>query len=52
MAQSTEDAKAFYTSKVDELGTNLTDLEKILQGKTGNLRVIEEGTGFTVDEVR
>jgi hypothetical protein len=29
--------------KVEELGVNLRDLEKIVHGKSGNLRVIEDG---------
>ncbi|KAI4127431.1 MAG: hypothetical protein LQ338_003201 [Usnochroma carphineum] len=37
-------ARQFYTSKVDELGKNLQDLEKIVQGKQGNLNVVEDGT--------
>jgi len=37
-----EDAKAFYKRKVAEMEANLRDLEKILNGKSGNLRVVEE----------
>jgi hypothetical protein len=29
---------------VEELGTNLKDLEAIVQGKSNNLRVVEDGT--------
>ncbi|KAL8990593.1 MAG: hypothetical protein Q9177_000786 [Variospora cf. flavescens] len=35
-------ARQFYTSKVDELGKNLKDIEKIVQGKQGNLNVVED----------
>ncbi|KAL8962181.1 MAG: hypothetical protein Q9193_001381 [Seirophora villosa] len=35
-------AQLFYTSKVDELGKNLKDLEKIVQGKQGSLNVVED----------
>ncbi|KAI4161146.1 MAG: hypothetical protein L6R39_000106 [Caloplaca ligustica] len=35
-------ARQFYTSKVDELGKNLLNLEKIVQGKQGNLNVVED----------
>lgn len=36
-------AQEFYTRKVDDLGKNLIDLEKIVQGKQGNLSVVEDG---------
>ena len=36
-------ARDFYSRKVIELGQNLQDLEKIVQGKQGNLNVIEDG---------
>lgn len=36
-------AREFYSRKVDELGRNLQDLEKIVQGKQGNLNVVEDG---------
>ncbi|KAL8763392.1 MAG: hypothetical protein Q9184_000780 [Pyrenodesmia sp. 2 TL-2023] len=36
------DARHFYTSKVDDLGKNLKDLETIVQGKQGNLNVVED----------
>ena len=39
-------ARAFYTSKVEELGKNLGDLEGIVQQKNGNLRVVEDGEFF------
>jgi len=41
--QSTKDAAKFYTTKVEELGSNLKDLESIVQGKSNNLRVVEDG---------
>ncbi|KAI9732507.1 MAG: subunit of tubulin prefoldin [Claussenomyces sp. TS43310] len=40
--KSTEDAIIFYNDKLGELGTNLKDLEMIVQGKSNNLRVIED----------
>lgn len=41
--QTTKDAVTFYNAKVEELGKNLKDLETIVQGKSNNLRVIEDG---------
>ncbi|KAJ8612976.1 hypothetical protein MRB53_037184 [Persea americana] len=38
-----KDATKFYEAKTKELGTNLKDLEGILQQKSSNLRVVEEG---------
>ncbi|KAK0509491.1 hypothetical protein JMJ35_007885 [Cladonia borealis] len=35
-------AREFYSRKVEELGRNLQDLEKIVQGKQGNLNVVED----------
>ncbi|CAF9910686.1 MAG: subunit of tubulin prefoldin [Heterodermia speciosa] len=35
-------ARTFYSSKVDELGKTLGDLEGIVQQKNGNLRVVED----------
>ncbi|KAL8672907.1 MAG: hypothetical protein Q9168_002661 [Polycauliona sp. 1 TL-2023] len=35
-------ARQFYTAKVDELGKNRKDLEAIVQGKQGNLTVVED----------
>ncbi|KAH8808405.1 Prefoldin [Xylogone sp. PMI_703] len=40
--KSTKDATKFYEAKVEELGTNLKDLETIVQGKSNNLRVVED----------
>ncbi|KAL8907275.1 MAG: hypothetical protein Q9207_001516 [Kuettlingeria erythrocarpa] len=42
------DARQFYMSKVDDLGKNLKDLEKIVQGKQGNLNVVEDGMRNTI----
>lgn len=42
--QDTKSAATFYEEKIKELGGNVSDLEKIVQGKTQNLRVVEEGT--------
>ena len=36
-------AEAFYRRKIADLEANLKDLEKIVQGKTNNVRVVEEG---------
>ena len=36
-------AQTFYKGKVEELGKNLGDLEQIVQGKQGNLGVVEDG---------
>lgn len=52
-----KEAEAFYKGKVAELGGNLKDLEKILEGKGQNLRIVEEGElraglKWTVDEMR
>jgi prefoldin alpha subunit len=33
----------FYDRKVEELGANLKDLERIVQGKSSNLRIVEDG---------
>ncbi|KAF6234456.1 hypothetical protein HO173_007489 [Letharia columbiana] len=35
-------AREFYSRKVEELGRNLQDLERIVQGKQGNLSVVED----------
>ncbi|KIN02077.1 hypothetical protein OIDMADRAFT_41266 [Oidiodendron maius Zn] len=40
--KSTKDAVKFYENKIGELGTNLKDLESIVQGKSNNLRVVED----------
>lgn len=37
------EADEFYTRKIDELEASLASLEKVLKGKTENLRVVEEG---------
>ena len=41
--QSTKDATKFYDAKVKELEMSLKDLESIVQGKSNNLRVVEDG---------
>lgn len=43
MKQTPPAAQDFYKRKVEELGKNLVDLEKIVQGKQGNLGVVEDG---------
>ncbi|TPX17412.1 uncharacterized protein E0L32_003055 [Thyridium curvatum] len=40
--KDTKSAATFYEEKIKELGGNVSDLEKIVQGKTQNLRVVEE----------
>jgi len=42
--QDTKSAADFYEGKVNDLGANIKDLEVIVQNKTNNLRVVEEGT--------
>lgn len=41
--QTAAKAIDFYNGKVKELEINLQDLEKIVQSKTVNLRVVEDG---------
>ena len=41
--KSTDDAVRFYEGKVGELGKSLGELEKVVQGKNENLRIVEEG---------
>jgi prefoldin alpha subunit len=48
--QSTGDATKFYENKVEELGSNLKDLETIVQGKSNNLRVVEDGTPLVIQK--
>ncbi|OJD18296.1 prefoldin, alpha subunit [Emergomyces pasteurianus Ep9510] len=40
--KTTSKAIAFYKTKVDELGANLRELEKVVQAKSQNLRVLED----------
>ncbi|WPG99490.1 putative prefoldin subunit 5 [Acrodontium crateriforme] len=40
--KTTQDAVKFYNGKIEELGKNIKDLENIVNGKTNNLRVVEE----------
>ncbi|QIX01741.1 hypothetical protein AMS68_007258 [Peltaster fructicola] len=40
--KTADDAKKFYTSKAEELGKNVKDLENIVNGKANNLRIVEE----------
>lgn len=37
-----DDAKAFYEAKISDLGNSLKDLEKIVNQKSNNLRVVED----------
>ena len=41
--KSTDDAVRFYEGKVGELGRSLAELERVVQGKNENLRIVEEG---------
>lgn len=38
-----KDAGVFYEDKVKELQVSLGELEKIVQGKSENLRAVEDG---------
>ncbi|KAK8168715.1 Prefoldin [Phyllosticta citrichinensis] len=40
--KSTTDAAEFYDRKIKDLEKNLKDLEAIVNGKSGNLRVVED----------
>jgi len=40
--KTTGDAATFYNAKIADLGRNLKDLEAIVQGKSNNLRVVED----------
>ncbi|KAF7951888.1 hypothetical protein EAE96_007185 [Botrytis aclada] len=40
--KSTKDATKFYEAKVEEIGTNLKDLEIIVNNKSNSLRVVED----------
>lgn len=58
-AQTAPKAIEFYNAKVEELNTSLRELEKVVQAKSGNLRVVEDGTlrlchlpNFSVPPVR
>lgn len=41
--QTIAEANTFYNDKTKEIGKNLKDLESILQGKSNNLRMVEDG---------
>lgn len=41
--QDIKSATEFYEDKVKQLGTNIQDLEGIVQNKTNSLRLVEEG---------
>lgn len=40
--KSTKDATKFYEAKVEEIGSNLKDLEIIVNNKSNSLRVVED----------
>jgi hypothetical protein len=41
--QTTKDAIKFYNGKVEDLGKNLGELEKVIGGKSENVRIVEDG---------
>lgn len=41
--KKTADAMEFYKGKVEAIGKNLKDLDAVMQQKSGNLRMVEEG---------
>ncbi len=41
--QTTKDAIKFYNGKVEDLGKNLGELEKVIAGKSDNVRIVEDG---------
>lgn len=43
------DAEKFYQGKIGGIEENLKNLEGIMQGKSGNLRVVEEGALIALD---
>ena len=43
LVQTAEKAIVFYNDKVKGLDENLQELEKIVQGKSQQLRIVEEG---------
>ena len=43
MTQTTGDAIRFYNGKVDDLGKSLGELERVIGGKTDNMRIVEDG---------
>ena len=42
MEKSVKDARKFYEGKVGELQKSLGEIEMVVGGKEGNLRVVEE----------
>lgn len=40
--KTTKEAKKFYDIRTTDIGTNLKSLEGIIQGKSNNLRIVEE----------
>lgn len=41
--QDVKSAAEFYEGKIKDLGSNITDLETIVQNKSNTLRAVEEG---------
>ncbi|KAF7507146.1 hypothetical protein GJ744_010959 [Endocarpon pusillum] len=40
--KTTKDAIKFYNGKVEDLGKNLAELEKVIGGKSDNVRIVED----------
>ena len=45
--QTFEDARTFYVIRSQELDQNLREIEKIIQMKSNNLKVVENGRSLT-----
>ncbi|KAK5628189.1 hypothetical protein RRF57_003904 [Xylaria bambusicola] len=45
-SQSIKSAAEFYENKMTEVGVNIKELEGIVQSKTNNIRVIEQGSSY------
>lgn len=43
MNQTTKDAIKFYNGKMEDLSKNLAELEKVIGGKSENVRIVEDG---------
>jgi hypothetical protein len=41
--QTTKDATHFYNGKVADLAKNLVELERVIGGKSENVRIVEDG---------
>lgn len=47
MSKTTTEAITFYDGKIEDLNKNLADIERIVQGKGENVRVVEDGESFS-----